>query len=154
MPRIEPSKKLSMTQEEHCICSEPYVFFRLISDSNGVRLMTATASEDTGRFRAYGNQASLIAAAEMVFSSHGMNIVAKMDHAGRPYVETAFYSDAEGLLHLAATVLDQIGFEDVSVLALREMKAIYREFAIDDSGDDAYLSDGMWASVDGRLIEK
>ena len=154
MPRIERSKKLSMTQEEYCICSKPYVFYRLISDHSGFRLMTATASEDTSRFCVYEDQTSLISATETVLSSRGMNIVAKTDHAGRPYVETAVYSDTEDLLHLAATVLEQIGFEDVSVLALREMKAIYREFSVDDSGDDTYLSDRMWATADGRLIEK
>ena len=116
--------------------------------------MTATASEDTGRFRAYADQTSLISATEIVLSSRDMNIVPKMDHAGRPYVETAVYSDEEDLLHLAATVLDQIGFKDVSVLALREMKGIYREFSNDDSGEDTYLSDGMWVTADGRLIEK
>ncbi|WP_428544099.1 hypothetical protein [Profundibacter sp.] len=62
--------------------------------------------------------------------------------------------DKEHLLHIATTALDRIGFEDVSVLALREMKTLYDEFSISDNGEDTYLSDGMWVTPDGRMIEK
>ncbi|WP_299912150.1 hypothetical protein [uncultured Paracoccus sp.] len=154
MARIERSTKLSLTQDEYRICSEPYVFYRLISDGNGFRLMSATASEDIGRFRAFEDQPSLISVTAQVFSDRGLDIVTKEDHAGRSYVETLIYPSEEDLLHLAATVLDRIGFEDISVLALREMKAIYDEFSSDESGEDTYLSDGMWITSDGRLVEK
>jgi len=116
--------------------------------------MTATASEDTGEFRAYEDQGSLIGATAQVLGDREMEFVTKNDHAGRPYIETSVYPDSEDLRHLASTILDRMGFEDISVLAIREMKAIYEEFAIDDSGEDTYLSDGMWMTSDGRLIEK
>ncbi|KUJ85983.1 hypothetical protein AVO45_03150 [Ruegeria marisrubri] len=154
MAIIQRSTKLSLRQEEYRICSEPYVFYRLISDANGVRLMTATASEDTGDYRAYEDQGALISATAQVLSDREMDFVTKRDHANRPYIETSVYPDSEDLLHLASTILNRIGFEDISVLALREMMAIYNEFAIDDSGEDTYLSDGMWMTSDGRLIEK
>lgn len=154
MARIQKSNKLSLQQEEYRICSEPYVFYRLISDSSGVRLMTATASEDTGEYRAYEDQGALISSTAQVLADREMEFVTKRDHAERPYIETSVYPDSEDLLHIASTILDRIGFEDISVLALREMKAIYNEFAIDDSGEDTYLSDGMWMTSDGRLIEK
>ncbi|PWR03368.1 hypothetical protein DKT77_06985 [Meridianimarinicoccus roseus] len=154
MAIIQTSNKLSLRQEEYCICSEPYVFFRLISDRDGVRLMTATASEDTGEYRVFGNQASLISATSRAFEDRNLNYATKKDQMGRAYIETSVYPDKDDLLHLAATVLDQIGFEDISVLALREMKAIYDEFSVGDSGEYTYLSGGMWITSDGRLIEK
>lgn len=154
MARIERSTKLSLTQDEYRICSEPYVFYRLISNGNGVRLMTATACENIGGLRAFEDQTLLISMTARVFSERGLDFVIKTDQSERDYIETPIYPDEEDLLHLAATVLDLIGFEDVSVLALREMKAIYSEFAVDDSGDDTYLSDGMWATADGRIVEK
>lgn len=122
--------------------------------------MTATASEGTGAYRAFENQESLTAATMQVFGDFGMEFVTKVDHAGRPYVETSVYPDADHLVRIATTALDRMGFEDASVLALREflalqeMKAIYEDFSIDDSGEDAYLSGGMWITSDGRLIKK
>jgi len=154
MPIIEPSKKLSMTQEEYRICSAPYVFYRVIVDRNGVRLMTATASEDTKEYRAFGNQELLISVTKQVFTDFDMQIGNKEDHAGRAYVQTAVFPERAHLIHIATLALDRIGFADISVLALREMKAIYEELAIDESGDDAYFGDGMWTTSDGRLIEK
>lgn len=154
MAIIQTSNKLSLRQEEYRICSKPYVFFRLISDRDGVRLMTATAAEDAGEYRAFENQASLISATSRAFEGRNLSYATKKDQMGRAYIETSVYPDKDDLLHLAATVLDQIGFEDISVLALREMRAIYDEFSVDDSGEDTYLSDGMWITSDGRLIEK
>ena len=154
MAIIEKSKKLSSEQEEYRICSKPYIFYRVIVDQNGVRLMTATASEDTGEYRAYKDLKSLISATSQVFDDFGMEIIPKEDHAGRPYIETTVYPDKEHLLHIATTALDRIGFEDVSVIALREMKTLYDEFSISDNGEDTYLSDGMWVTPDGRMIEK
>ncbi|WP_428544049.1 hypothetical protein [Profundibacter sp.] len=95
MAIIEKSKKLSSEQEEYRICSKPYIFYRVIVDQNGVRLMTATASEDTGEYRAYKDLKSLISATSQVFEDFGMEIIPKEDHAGRPYIETTVYPDCE-----------------------------------------------------------
>lgn len=154
MPIIESSNKLSSEQEEYRICSKPYVFYRVIVARNGVRLMTATASEDAGEYRAFKNQEVLLAATAQVFGDFEMEIVTKEDHAGRPYIETQVSPDKQHLIHVATTALERMGFEDVSVLALREMKALHAEFAIDDSGEDTYLSDGMWVTADGKLVER
>lgn len=154
MPIIEPSNKLSLTQEEYRICSASHVFYRVIVDRNGVRLMTATASEDSGEYRSFKDQELLISSTMEVFDKFDVEFEVKEDRAGRKYVETPVFPDAKHLIHIATSVLDRIGFEDVSVLALREMIDIYKEFAIDDGGEDVYLSDGMWVTSDGRPIEK
>ena len=58
------------------------------------------------------------------------------------------------MIHVATTALDRMGFVNVAVLALREIKVLHEEFAIDDGGDDVYLSDGMWVTTDGRVVER
>lgn len=154
MPKIEPSNKLSSDQEEYRICSKPYVFYRIIVDRNGARLMTATASEDVGPYRAYEDQNSLIAATAKVFGDFEMAIAIKVDHSARPYIETQVALDPSHLNHIATTALHRMGFEDIEVLALKELLELHNEFAVDDSGGDTYLGDGMWITVDGRLVEK
>lgn len=154
MAFIQQSDKLSSHQEEYRICSKPYVFLRLISDRDGFRLMTATASEDGAQYRAYDDQEALVRVAAAVFAERDLEPAEKQDHKGRPYIETRVSPDDRDLKTIANIVLNRLGFEDNQVLAHREMKAIYDEFAIDDSGEDTYLSDGVWITSDGRLIEK
>lgn len=154
MPKIEPSNKLSPDQEEYRICSEPYVFYRIIVDGRGGRLMTATAGEDIGPYRAYDDQSLLITTTAQVFGDFDMTIATKTDHAARSYIETPVTLDKTHLIHIATTALHRIGFVDVEVLSLRDLLALHDEFAADDSGEDTYLSDGMWVTSDGRLVEK
>lgn len=116
--------------------------------------MTATAAEDVGGYRAFENQKHLLAATAQTFGDFEMKFVAKQDHAGRPYIEAQVSPDEEQLVHVATTTLERMVFEDVEVLALREMKSIYEEFANDDSGDDIYLGDGMSMRVEGKMVEK
>ncbi|OWQ91111.1 hypothetical protein CDQ91_19430 [Sphingopyxis witflariensis] len=154
MPIIETSHKLSSDQEEYRVCSGSFVFFRVIVGENRCRLMTATASEDTGEYRAFDDQKRLLDSTLSVFADLDMESVLKEDHAGRQYLETEVFNDAKDLVHVATTVLDRLGFEDISVLALREMKAVHNEFSTDYTGEDAYLSDGMWVTADGRLVQR
>lgn len=154
MPAMEPTNKLSSEQEEYRICAKPYVFYRIILDRTGARLMTATAHEDSGEYKAFEDQEALLAATAQILGDYEMGFLRKKDHAGRPYLETRVSPDAQHLIHVATTALDQMNFEDVLVLALREMKALHEEFAIDDGGGDVYLSDGMWVTADGRVVER
>ncbi len=153
MPIIESSCKLSLEQEEYRICSKPYVFFRLIAGVHSLRLMTATASEDTGEYKAFEDQKALIAVTAQVFHESNVNIVWKTDRLSRQYVEARMPLDAERLIQFATTALDRLGFMDVSVISLREMRALHEEFSANDDGD-AYLSDGISVSADGRLVQK
>ena len=156
MAIIRTSEKLSSHQEEYCICSKPFVFFRLIIDQHGPRLMTATAGEDVGKYRPFHDTDALIAATLRTFVERDLEYVSKKDQQGRPYVETSLPQGQEesDLRHLAATILDELGFEDVSVRSLRELRALHEEFSVGDVNEDAYLSDGTWVTPDGRLVEK
>lgn len=154
MPAMEPANKLSSVQEEYRICAKPYVFYRIIVDQMGARLMTATADEDSGEYKAFDNQEALLVATAQVFGDYQMDFVRKKDRAGRQYLETHVSPDAPHMIHVATTALDRMGVANVAVLALRETKVLHEEFAIDDGGDDVYLSDGMWATADGRVVER
>lgn len=154
MALLEPSNKLSQIQREYRVCSKPYVFHRVIGVGDEFRFMTATASEDTGSFRAYEDQSSLINATIQALQLFDLDAEMKLDHAGRPYVETIVSCDKEHLLHVAQTALREMGFEDVSILALDDMLSIYDQLAVGDDGEDVYLSDGMWITSDGLMIEK
>lgn len=154
MPAMEPANKLSSVQEEYRICAKPYVFYRVIVDRIGARLMTATADEDSGEYKAFENQEALLVATAQVFGDYQMEVVRKKDRAGRQYLETQVSPDAQHMIHVATTALDRMGLVNVAVLALREMKVLHEEFAIDDGGDDVYLSDGMWVTADGRVVER
>lgn len=152
MAIIVRSSKLSSDQEEQCVHSKGFVFFRIVAEGDLLKVMTATAAEDTGELRPFHDQQALLAATRSVLSERGEEWSEKEDWRGRPYVEAEFPTGAD-VLHIAHTVLLSLGFEDIGVLALREMKEIYSEFAIED-GEDTYLSDGMWMTPDGRIVEK
>lgn len=152
MAIIARSSKLSSDQEERCVHSKGFVFFRIVAEGDLLKVMTATAAEDTGEVRPFHDQQRLLTATRSVLVEHKKEWVEKEDWKGRPYVEADFPAGAD-VLHLAHTVLLSLGFEDIEVLALREMKDIYSDFSIED-GKDTYLSDGMWMTPDGRLVEK
>jgi len=154
MPIIEKSNKLSKTQEEYRICSKPFVFFRLIGHTDNFRLMTATASEDSGEYQVFHDQQGLLKSTLSVFSDFDMASVMKEDHAGRLYAETNVLDNSQDLIHIATTVLNRLGFEDIQVIALQEVEALHDEFAADDDSEEAYLSDGVSATKDGRLVQR
>jgi hypothetical protein len=116
--------------------------------------MTATAAENRGGYEPYGDQQALISMSAQVLLERDMEIVTKSDHLGRPYIETSVEFDKADLEHLANIILNRMGFEDIEVLSLRDMLSIYDEYSDGDDGEDTYLSDGMWITSDGRLIEK
>lgn len=152
MAIIKRSNKLSSDQEEQCVHSKGFVFFRIVAEGDLLKVMTATAAEDTGELRPFHDQQRFLAATRSVLSERDEEWSEKEDWKGRPYVEAAFPAGAD-VLHMVHTVLLSLGFEDIGVSALRELKEIYNEFAIED-GEDTYLSDGMWMTPDGRMVEK
>ncbi len=130
-----------------------FVFFRVIAEGGTFKSMTATAAEDTGELRPFHDQSRLLAATRSVLLDQGKQWDGKVDRAGRLYVEASFERAAD-VLHVANTVLMSLGFDDLEVSCPREMKGIYDEFAIDGSGEDIYLSDGMWMTADGRRVDR
>lgn len=119
--------------------------------------MTATASEDCGAYRAFEDQKALIAATARVLEDAGLDPALKKDHAQRHYIETPIpldRVDREEMAHLASTVLLTLGINDIQVLALAEMLSLHEEFSVRDNDEAVYLSDGMWITADGKIVEK
>lgn len=153
MAKIKRSSKLSSDEDEQCVYSGSFVFFRIVAEGDQFKFMTATACEDTGEFRPFHDQHRLIAATMSVLLELGKEWVNKDDWAGRPYVEVRFAA-GDDVLHIVHAVLLSLGFDDFDVSLLREMRALHEEFAVDDTSEDAYLSDGMWVTADGRLVNR
>ena len=119
--------------------------------------MTATASEDCGGYRAFEDQKSLTAATARVLKDAGLHPALNEDHAQRPYIETPIpldRVDRQELVHLTSTVLLTLGITDIQVMALAEMLALHDEFSVSDNDEPVYLSDGMWITADGKIVEK
>lgn len=154
MAVIRASNKLSSNQSEYAISSRSYVFFRVITDQNGTRLMTATAAEDSGSDRVYEDQKALITATVRTLEKYEFQWASKVDHVGRAYIETSVYPDYDDIVHIANVALEDMGFDDISIQAIQDIRRIYEEFSIDESGEDTYLSDGMWVTSDGRIVQR
>ena len=151
MPIVQNSTKLSTQSNQYIICSESFVFFRVVLENDGFKFMTATASEDAGNFKAYDSQDRLIYSTIATLNDLDWEYLQKQDHTERRYIEARGLSAVADIETIAVRVLDTLDFKDIAVLARQEMRDIYDEFSINDSGEDVYLSDGMSISKNGDL---
>lgn len=151
MPMVQNSTKLA-TGQQHIISSQNIVFFRVTLEADGYKMMTATAGEDDGKLKAYMPQNLLISSALSVLGDLDWNISQRADHAERPYIEARGFSELLDIKTVATRVLASLGFDDIAVTALQEMKAIYDELSIDDSGEDVYLGDGVYVTKNGDVL--
>lgn len=150
MPIIQNSTKLA-TDQQYVISSQAVVFFRVTLEADGYKMMTATADEDTGKLKAYESQDRLISSTLFILGDIGRKSKQKDDHAGRPYMEARGFSELLDVKAIATRVLVSLGFDDIAVTALQEMRAIYDDLSINDSGEDVYLNDGVWVTSNGDL---
>ena len=152
MAIINSSGKLSGGGGEYLISAGRTVFFRLISHADRVDFMTATADEDTGDLKAYHDQPALIRHTAAVFEEKEIASSHEKDRQGRAFVRATTEPDENAIKHLATLILDRLGIEnDICVQAIREMRELHAELAIDDD-EDAYLMDGMAITPDGRIV--
>lgn len=151
MPMVQNSTKLA-TDQQHIISSQNIVFFRVTLEADGYKMMTATAGEDTGKLKAYAPQDLLTSSTLSVLGDLDWNIGQKKDHAERPYIEARGFSELLDIKTVATRILASLGFDDIAVTALQEMKAIYDELSIDDSGEDVYLGDGVYVTKNGDVL--
>ncbi len=110
--------------------------------------MTATAGEDDGSKAPYPSQERLIEHAARIFSAFGASARHASDLHGRPYVE---------FTGLSQTQIEQGGQSLANALGLElsDMAEIWA--ALSDAADEdglVYLSDGMYLTDDGQLIER
>jgi hypothetical protein len=154
---IRPSRKTALnSREQYIVTFGDFVCLRILGDGSDYEVMTATADEDNKRFLAPANQALLIELAQKTAEALGGASLMCRDNYGRNYVKICRIENDEdarrvvevfsGLLHEQVQAGERVESED-----RRELREIYEAIAPDDSGEDAYLGDGVWMSSDGRL---
>ncbi len=153
MTYISHSGKLQTQEEQYIIFADRVVFFRIIKQGSDFKVMTATASENNKPLCAYEKLDLLISTTISIFGDTNRSYQNKRDRNNIRYVEFFGFREVTEIEILAKKVIKKLGLDPVNV-AMMEMKELYDNFAIDDSGEDVYLSDGMWLSADGKLTEK
>ena len=148
---IKRSQKAHIESAEHFIVvKEEIVYLRLVGEEGSYDIMTATAGEDYGGVAPFGNQMVLNEAALRTSAFLGIAPQVKNDYHGREYVKICnceYLSDA----YRAAEILFLNLQKCTQARSNIELQSVYSELAIDESGSDVYLSDGMWLSSDGTI---
>ncbi|TAZ73814.1 hypothetical protein ELH70_14690 [Rhizobium ruizarguesonis] len=148
MAVISSSDKFDSRQAQYCLSSENFVLLRIIRFQLSYTVMTATAGEDDRSKSAYPNQERLIECATSVFSEFAASTRHASDLHGRPYVEFSGLSQAQ---------IEQGGLSLANALGLElsDLAELWIEFS-DAAEEDGlvYLSDGMYLTEDGQLVER
>lgn len=154
MAFVQKSSKLETERLQYIVCSQSTVFFRVVAENNGYKFMTATAPENDGSFNPYTKPNRLISSTRVALNDVGYPFDNKEDHKGRSYLEARGFSELSTIESIVSNALGALGFKDISYLAREEMREIYGNLAIDDSGDDVYMNDGVYLSKDGTTSER
>lgn len=151
---IKRSNKAYINSSEHYIITQGgVVYLRVVGSEGNYVVMTATAGEDFAGDVACPDMVALNEAALRTSKTFGLKSTVKCDYHGREYVEICrceFISDA----FRAAERLFELFEECSSDRTTNELVEVYADLAIDDSGEDVYLSDGMWLSSDGSISDR
>ncbi|QDL91974.1 hypothetical protein FDP22_09415 [Paroceanicella profunda] len=154
---IRKSGKGGLSSPEHFIVTrDGNVFLRLLGEEPDYEIMTATASEDGGGLVRVADQVRLVEAAlrtgKQVF---GVRSFVEEDHKGREYAKICrleYLSDAYRVAERFFEIYDGIG--QGAGRPRSDLAAVYAELAVDDTGGDVYLSDGVWLGRDGAVTDR
>ncbi|EHD13553.1 hypothetical protein CIN_17450 [Commensalibacter intestini A911] len=154
---IIKSKKEGLDSKEgYIIVRSTTVFLRLLGEKPHYELMTATADEDNGPITVCQNQKQLITSALQLALELKLKPLVTSDHNSRKYVKICSLIIEDNNQEIQTKEILKRFFEiydnyDIKSRAEEEMIELYNDLAIDDSGEDVYLSDGMYLSSDGSL---
>ena len=157
---IRPSRKAGLrSREQYIVTFGDVVGLRILSHKDMYAVVTATADEDDGRFLAPVNQALLIDLARRTAEALGGASSMCRDNYGRDYVKICHIDneeDASRVVEVFSRLLHEHmqANEQVDSEAQRELREIYEAIAPDDSGEDAYLGDGVWIGRDGSWSDR
>jgi hypothetical protein len=154
---VRPSQKAGLpSQEQYIVTFGSFVCLRILSVGAKYAVVTATADEDSKQFLAPDNQALLIELGRRTAKALGVAPTMCCDNYGRNYVAICEIENEEDasrvvevfrLLHEHIQAGEQVQADDpVESEARRELCEIYEAIAPDDSGEDAYVGDGVWIS--------
>jgi hypothetical protein len=158
---IRPSQKAGLpSKEQYIVTFGSFVCLRILSVGAKYAVVTATADQDSKQFLAPDNQALLIELGRRTAEALGVAPAMCCDNYGRNYVAICEIENEEDasrvvevfsrLLHEHIQAGEQVqADETVESEARRELREIYEAIAPDDSGEDAYVGDGVWISKDG-----
>lgn len=160
---IEVADKIEIGPISWRVIHKNKIFLRIALTKNSERvkfpfeLMTATASDNSGIYRGLNDEErnrAVIAAQKVVKLQFDVESSVSQDWKGREYVPIALI-DQEGVDTTELTEMIDLFFQyyyEPNALD-NDLIDIYNGICVED-GEDVYLSDGMWLTSDGRLIEK
>lgn len=145
------------TKESYIIVRGRTSYLRIIGEHPTYLMMTATASEDRSQFTVCADGNRLVSAARQFAAEMNQTPTPKKDISGRDYIfigEITVGENFEEFNKALNQALDRFfeifdGFGQSEPEKLNDMQEIYEVLAVDDSGDDVYLGDGVWLSSDG-----
>lgn len=152
------------SKESYILVRGKTSFLRILGADPQWELMTATASEDNGRIRICNDRHRLIQAAWRLGTDVDTKPEIKSDWMGREYVSICSVTQQESQgdkefndeLKMLFSRFFEL-YDDFQILETREddeMRELYGALAVDDQGEDIYLSDGVWLSDDGSLHDR
>ena len=161
---MRPSNKVGFkTKEKYIITRGNTVFFRIVGERPTYDVMTATAREDGGLFFPCSDKKLVIASAMQLGRELGTKPTICRDSSNREYIyvfsieinpnenEKEIY---ETLDRVFSRFFDIYDSDLIFSEKVDEMTAIYKDMAINDSGEEIYLCDGVWLSSDGSLHDR
>jgi hypothetical protein len=152
------------SDESYVIVRNRTSFLRVLGGEPEWSLLTATASEDHGRITVCADQRRLIESALRLGAELQTEPRIESDWAGREYARvctiTREATQSEEVFEREKSELFARFFEIYDSLANQnsrsadEMRELYETLSIATSGDQIYLSDGVWLSNDGSLSDR
>lgn len=150
------------SRESYIIYRGNEVFLRLVGGPKDFDLLTATAGEDSGKLTACLDQNRLQQAAIETAKEIGGTPIMAQDRLGRSYVKIRAFRLLDDSGHArteAASFLEEVCDKLFSHYDMdsdggpqkSDLDEIYEILAVDDSGSDVYLSDGLWLGRDGSI---
>lgn len=162
---IRGSNKIGLNSKESFVVVRGKTsFLRILGSEPQWELMTATADEDGGHIKVCKEQLRLIEAALRLGAELKTAPKVESDWKNREYVkictiESEKEDSDNDLSKFTRQILGRFfefydGYQNFESRAENEMLELYSTLAVDDSGDDVYLSDGIWLSSDGSFHDR
>lgn len=152
------------SKESYVVVRGRTSYLRVLGAEPRWELMTATASEDHGRIEVCSDQRRLVKAALQLCTELNSKPEFGRDRNGREFVKVGVITREKsesnrdfdhcnnGLFIRFFEIFDRLTANDTRTDD--GMRAVYTDLANDGSGDDVYLSDGVWLSQDGSCSDR
>ena len=160
---VSASPKKGITLPESYVVSRGSVLYlRIVGSDPNYQFWTPTAADDGHEFQ-LPERVRLMHAALKFGAELNTEPRRKTDWAGREFIFICTFknkpgSDAEDLAQFNTMIAKFFDIFDscdpTGPKQMDGMREIYEWMAPDDSGEDLYLSDGVWLSADGSLQDK